>query len=119
MSEMKPTLGPWTTEGFEQIAGNGNFYGGLIMGADGETIVAQCVMPRDMPLISAATELLEALQILTMKRHMMYPTEFGGYVCRHCNGSLFDPQHFRSGEDAKTDIDKAKAAIRKATGSQS
>lgn len=118
MSESKHTFGPWTPEGFEQVAGGGDFHGGLIMGADGETIVAQCVMPHNMPILSAAPELLEALQILTMNRHMMFPTEFGGYVCRHCAGSLYDPQHFRVGEDAKTDVAKAKAVIAKATGAQ-
>lgn len=61
-------------------------------------------------------ELLEALQVLTLKRHMFYPTEFGGYVCRHCDGLPHEVQHFRVGEDAKTDIEKAKAAINKATG---
>lgn len=61
-------------------------------------------------------EVLEALRVLTMGRHMMFPTEFGGYVCRHCGGLPHDPQHFRSGEDAKTDIEKAKALINKATG---
>lgn len=32
-------------EGFEQTHGNGHFYGGLIMHENGETIIAQCVMP--------------------------------------------------------------------------
>jgi hypothetical protein len=110
------TLGPWRAEGFEQIEGHGNFYGGLIMGADDCTIVAQCVMPHNESIIKAAPEMLEALQVLTMNRHMMFPTEFGGYVCRHCAGSLFDAQHFRAGEDAKTDMEKARKVVAKATG---
>ena len=55
----KPTPGPWTTEGFEQTMGHGQFYGGLIMGADGETIVAQCVAPHNAQLIAAAPQLYE------------------------------------------------------------
>jgi dihydrodipicolinate synthase/N-acetylneuraminate lyase len=57
------TPGPWKAEGFEQIVGEGNFYGGLIMGADDCTIVAQCVMPHNMPLLQAAPELLEAVRL--------------------------------------------------------
>ena len=60
-------------------------------------------------------ELLDALRVLTIKRHMFSPTEFGGYVCRHCDGLPHDAQHFRAGEDAKTDIEKAKAVLAKAT----
>lgn len=61
----KHTTGPWATEGFEQInASTGNFYGGLIVSANGEDIVAQCVMPRDASLIAAAPDLLGALQEL-------------------------------------------------------
>lgn len=58
----KHTPGPWVAEGFEQIAGNGQFYGGLIMGND-DVIVAQCVMPHNARLIAAAPELLEALKL--------------------------------------------------------
>lgn len=118
MEENKHTPGPWHTEGFEKIEGSGNFYGGLIMGADDCTIVAQCVMPHNESLLSSAPDLLEALRILTMGRHMMYPTEFGGYVCRHCGGNPTDAQHFRAGEDSRTDIERAKAVIAKATGSK-
>ena len=59
----KHTPGPWFGEGFEQTEGVGDFYGGLIMGADNETIVAQCVMPNNMPVIAAAPELLSALVV--------------------------------------------------------
>ncbi|NYS09354.1 hypothetical protein PBR31_00058 [Xanthomonas phage PBR31] len=62
------TAGPWSQEGFEQISGNGNFYGGLILGADGETIVAQCVMPHNAPLVKAAPDLFKALSRL-LKSH--------------------------------------------------
>jgi len=58
----KPTPGPWTVEGFEQTMGHGQFYGGLIMGADGETIVAQCVAPHNAQLIAAAPDMLQALE---------------------------------------------------------
>lgn len=44
----------FTLEGFEQKAGAGNFYGGLIMDADGEIIVAQCVMAPWANFIEAA-----------------------------------------------------------------
>jgi len=57
------TPGPWASEGFEQVAGNGVFYGGLIVGDNGETVVAQCVMPRNASVIAAAPELLEALKL--------------------------------------------------------
>jgi hypothetical protein len=33
----------WVAEGFESLTAGAAFYGGLIMNADGETIVAQCV----------------------------------------------------------------------------
>ncbi|NYS09355.1 hypothetical protein PBR31_00057 [Xanthomonas phage PBR31] len=61
-------------------------------------------------------EVIGALRLLTMGRHMSYPIEFGGYVCRHCGGYTTDPQHFRVGEDAKTDMEKAKAVLAKALG---
>jgi hypothetical protein len=60
----KHTPGPWASEGFEQVAGNGVFYGGLIVGDDGETVVAQCVMAHNARLIAAAPDLLEALKNL-------------------------------------------------------
>jgi hypothetical protein len=60
----KHTPGPWDFEGFEQVAGNGVFYGGLIVGDDGETVVAQCVAAHNARLIAAAPELLEALKNL-------------------------------------------------------
>ena len=59
----KHTPGPWASEGFEQVAGNGVFYGGLIVGDNGETVVAQCVMPCNASVIAAAPELLEALKM--------------------------------------------------------
>ncbi|ATF86909.1 hypothetical protein MMZ06_34780 [Burkholderia gladioli] len=68
MSESKQqwTPGPWTEEGFDQIhaqvATHGHFYGGMIIGADGETIVAQCVMPHNMPALKATPDLIEALR---------------------------------------------------------
>jgi len=58
----KHTPGPWAPEGFEQVVGNGAFYGGLIVGDDGETVVAQCVMAHNARLIAAAPELLDALK---------------------------------------------------------
>ena len=58
----KHTPGPWAPEGFEQVVGNGAFYGGLIVGDDGETVVAQCVMSHNACLIAAAPELLDALK---------------------------------------------------------
>ena len=60
----KHTPGQWASEGFEQVAGNGVFYGGLIVGDDGETVVAQCVMAHNARLIAAAPDLLEALKNL-------------------------------------------------------
>ncbi|NBI44947.1 hypothetical protein [Burkholderia sp. ISTR5] len=71
MSESKQqwTPGPWTEEGFDQIhaqvATHGHFYGAMIIGADGETIVAQCVMPHNMPALKATPDLIEALQVTT------------------------------------------------------
>ncbi len=44
----------WEMEGFEQIVGRGTFYGGLIMHEDGETIIAQCVLPPWAQFIAAA-----------------------------------------------------------------
>ncbi|MEK6418456.1 MAG: hypothetical protein V4801_02550 [Burkholderia gladioli] len=70
MSESKQqwTPGPWTEEGFDQIhaqvATHGHFYGGMIIGADGETIVAQCVMPYNMPALKATPDLIEALRAI-------------------------------------------------------
>lgn len=69
MSEAKHTPGPWRAEGFEQIAGAGNFYGGLIMGADDCTIVAQCVMPHNMPMVKAAPDLFDALKTVNAAAH--------------------------------------------------
>jgi dihydrodipicolinate synthase/N-acetylneuraminate lyase len=69
MSDFKGTPGPWTAEGFEQIVGNGEFHGGLIMGADGETVVAQCVMPQNMPIVRSAPELLDALTKVSDAAH--------------------------------------------------
>lgn len=66
----KHTEGPWRREGFEQIVGNGNFYGGLILGADDTTIVAQCVMPHNAPMVEAAPDLFKALTRL-LKFHQM------------------------------------------------
>ncbi len=64
----KHTPGPWASEGFEQVAGNDVFYGGLIVGDDGETVVAQCVMTHNARLIAAAPELLEFAQwVLSLK----------------------------------------------------
>jgi hypothetical protein len=60
----KHTPGPWASESFEQVAGNGVFYGGLIVGDDGETVVAQCVMAHNARLIAAAPDLLEALKAI-------------------------------------------------------
>lgn len=57
------STGPWTDEGFESIAAErGHFYGGMIIAADGETIVAQCVMPHNMPVLKAAPELLKSAE---------------------------------------------------------
>ena len=56
--EEKATPGPFFGEGFDQIAGNGNFYGGILMGADGEIVVAQCVMPHNIELISKTLNFL-------------------------------------------------------------
>jgi hypothetical protein len=44
----------FTTEGFDQIVGNGQFYGGLIMHENGHTIVAQCVLQPWADFIAAA-----------------------------------------------------------------
>lgn len=44
----------FTTEGFEQVVGNGQFYGGLIMHENGHTIVAQCVLQPWADFIVAA-----------------------------------------------------------------
>lgn len=44
----------WETEGFEQIVGTGEFYGGLIMHENGHTIIAQQVMSPHAEFIAAA-----------------------------------------------------------------
>ena len=94
----KHTTGPWATEGFEQInASTGNFYGGLIVSANGEDIVAQCVMPRDAILIAAAPDLLEALEVI-LRDHMAV----------HGVGDL----------EMQPALFQARAAIAKATGEQ-
>ena len=68
----KHTPGPWASEGFEQVAGNGVFYGGLIVGDNGETVVAQCVMPCNASVIAAAPELLEALKRIADPRNIHF-----------------------------------------------
>ena len=60
-----PTPGPWATEAFVEIfatTGDERDYGGIVLGDDGVTVVAQCVAARDMLLIAAAPEMLEALE---------------------------------------------------------
>jgi hypothetical protein len=57
----------WNTEGFEQTAGTGAFYGGLIMHENGHTIIAQQVMSPHAVFIAAANpaavlELIERLE---------------------------------------------------------
>ena len=49
---MGPTPGPWRADGFEVMAARGQFYGGLILGAD-DVVVAQMVSAANAPLISA------------------------------------------------------------------
>jgi hypothetical protein len=70
--------------------------------------------------VAALRDLTEALEVLTMGRHMFSPTEFGGYTCKHCGGGPADKPHFRIvggvEETAKTDIEKARAALAKAKG---
>ncbi|MFZ3286616.1 MAG: hypothetical protein WA191_07170 [Telluria sp.] len=44
----------FTTEGFEQTEGHGQFYGGLIMHENGHTIIAQCVLQPWADFIAAA-----------------------------------------------------------------
>ena len=82
----KPTPGPWTTEGFEQITGHGQFYGGLIIGADGETIVAQCIAPHNAQLIADAPQLYElgwnaALEMAAVKLVHDFSKSFGADTC--------------------------------------
>ena len=73
----KHTPGPWKTEGFQQLVGKGTFYGGLIIGADDETIVAQCVMPNDARLIAMSPEMFDVLQAIAGDGLSMYgsPTD--------------------------------------------
>src|SRR5690606_3464729 len=49
---MGPTPGPWRADGFEVMAARGQFYGGLILGAD-DVVVAQMVSAANAPLIAA------------------------------------------------------------------
>src|SRR5690606_6533281 len=44
--------GPWRADGFEVMAARGQFYGGLILGAD-DVVVAQMVSAANAPLIAA------------------------------------------------------------------
>src|SRR5690606_21273791 len=50
--KMGPTPGPWRADGFEVMAARGQFYGGLILGAD-DVVVAQMVSAANAPLIAA------------------------------------------------------------------
>lgn len=67
------TPGPWLAEGFEQQVGHGDFYGGLILAADNETIVAQCVMENDKALIEAAPELADTLEKFVRTWDLLFP----------------------------------------------
>src|SRR5690606_39151281 len=49
---MGPTPGPWRADGLEVMAARGQFYGGLILGAD-DVAVAQMVSAANAPLIAA------------------------------------------------------------------
>lgn len=49
---MGPTPGPWRADGFEVMAARGQFYGGLILGAD-DVVVAQMVSAANAALIAA------------------------------------------------------------------
>lgn len=111
MSEIKHTSGPWLAEGFEQVVGNGEFHGGLIMGADGETIVAQCVMPQNMPIVRSAPELLDALTKVNAAAHE---------ALFFMKDAMRDDPRFESIiELLDKATDEGYAAIAKALGSQS
>ena len=61
MSE--PTEGPWSFEALNEIMAGEPDYGMMVVGADGETIVAQCVAERDLPLVSSAWLMFKALHV--------------------------------------------------------
>jgi hypothetical protein len=71
-------------------------------------------------LIAAAPDLLDALCRLANKRHIhqkSYTTE-NPDACNLCGKDLRDEVHYRAGEDERTDLDMARAAIAKATGAK-
>lgn len=63
--EPRFTPGPYSTDAFNEVFAGRPDYGAMILGADGETIVAQCVAERDVPLLMKAPELYAALERAT------------------------------------------------------
>ena len=61
------TKGPWTFEAFNEILAGEDTCDAMLLGGDGETIVAQCLAERDWPLIAtlrnAVPEILSALRL--------------------------------------------------------
>lgn len=61
------TKGPWTFEAFNEILAGEDTCDAMLLGGDGETIVAQCLAERDWPLIVALRnslpEIIAALRL--------------------------------------------------------
>jgi len=88
------------------MAARGQFYGGLILGAD-DVVVAQMVSAANARLIAAAPELLEACKALD---HWLY--EVGS---ARANGeSVYSYTELQSMRDNAAEL--VRAAIAKATG---
>lgn len=87
MREAAQTAGidQWQADGFEQVAGNGTFYGGLIVTTDGETVVAQCVMPHHAPHIAIANP-AAVLDLLAERDSLAERCEFLAIATRDAQG---------------------------------
>jgi hypothetical protein len=55
----KHTPAPWSIEGFDHVFAGERNYDLMVLGADRETIVAQCVADHNADIIRAAPELLD------------------------------------------------------------
>ena len=100
-SPLKPTPGPWTPETFIEIlasVGDERDYGSMILGGDGESIVAQCVMQRDMDLIADAGTVhhqtgLSPSQMLDMLREVAAVLNALIAQCARCESVLDEELH--------------------------
>lgn len=61
-AEEKHTAGPWSFDAFNEVLAGERNYGSMVLGADGETIVAQCIADRDLDIIASAPRLLSGLE---------------------------------------------------------